>query len=467
MDPAHVSRLKEEQEHSLEETLVRIKKWKKFIDDYTALQDRLRTLPDKVTHNIMVPFGPVAFIPGHIVHTNEIMVLLGDNWFAERSAKQACEIIDRRKDHLKSMLSDLAKQRHLLESRLGFTSELKDMSENKGDLVDIREEYDPEKEAKWREERKKKRRDAAALSRQRKSQGESDPSSREASLEALPIQRDDAQSELQSQTSSGGSSLGQVTEGGEGAAGSKHRDPEMTEEEIWASGVRGFMTEEELWARLDELEQQEEELDELALMSDGEEDQTNDSTDEQHPRVNQGRHVRWCDEGNSDNEENESDSQGKPPTITFKHTQEPDADDKVSSESAAPPNPTEVSTAVMSPADIYKQYTSLAAPSPDGGTPVIVTTPQHNQPLKSILKTSVKPTSVRAVESEEGTETKETKTPVILPAPLSAFSGQVTERPRASASQDAAATIPPDAKDPKAAPPKRVSHFKAARQQRR
>ena len=43
-----------------------------------------------------VPFGPLAFMPGKLVHTNEILVLLGDNWFVDRSAKQACEIIDRR-----------------------------------------------------------------------------------------------------------------------------------------------------------------------------------------------------------------------------------------------------------------------------------------------------------------------------------------------------------------------------------
>ena len=28
-----------------------------------------------------VPFGPLAFMPGKMVHTNEITVLLGDNWF--------------------------------------------------------------------------------------------------------------------------------------------------------------------------------------------------------------------------------------------------------------------------------------------------------------------------------------------------------------------------------------------------
>ena len=45
---------------------------------------------------LQVPLGPLAFMPGKIVHTNEILVLLGDNWFVERSAKQATEIIGRR-----------------------------------------------------------------------------------------------------------------------------------------------------------------------------------------------------------------------------------------------------------------------------------------------------------------------------------------------------------------------------------
>ena len=35
-------------------------------------------------------------MPGKLIHTNEILVLLGDNWFAEMSAKQSCEVIDRR-----------------------------------------------------------------------------------------------------------------------------------------------------------------------------------------------------------------------------------------------------------------------------------------------------------------------------------------------------------------------------------
>ena len=50
------------------------------------------------THNhFQVPIGSVAFMPGKLVHTNEITVLLGDNWFAERSASQALKIVERRK----------------------------------------------------------------------------------------------------------------------------------------------------------------------------------------------------------------------------------------------------------------------------------------------------------------------------------------------------------------------------------
>lgn len=43
-----------------------------------------------------VPFGPLAFMPGKLVHTNEVTALLGDNWFAKCSTKQAQKIVDHR-----------------------------------------------------------------------------------------------------------------------------------------------------------------------------------------------------------------------------------------------------------------------------------------------------------------------------------------------------------------------------------
>lgn len=35
-------------------------------------------------------------MPGKLVHTNEVTALLGDNWFAKCSTKQAQKIVDHR-----------------------------------------------------------------------------------------------------------------------------------------------------------------------------------------------------------------------------------------------------------------------------------------------------------------------------------------------------------------------------------
>lgn len=37
-------------------------------------------------------------MPGKLIHTNEILAMLGDNWFVERSTKQAIGIVERRMD---------------------------------------------------------------------------------------------------------------------------------------------------------------------------------------------------------------------------------------------------------------------------------------------------------------------------------------------------------------------------------
>ena len=98
----------------------------KFCEDYSRLDATLSTLADQTSHPLMVhtlhpaqrlgkcsrssplddpfhlvrrpqvPLGPLAFMPGRAVHTNEVFVLLGENYFVERSTKQAREIIDRR-----------------------------------------------------------------------------------------------------------------------------------------------------------------------------------------------------------------------------------------------------------------------------------------------------------------------------------------------------------------------------------
>ncbi len=44
-----------------------------------------------------MPFGKFAFAPGQLYHSNEVTVLLGDNWFVKTTVKHALEIVERRK----------------------------------------------------------------------------------------------------------------------------------------------------------------------------------------------------------------------------------------------------------------------------------------------------------------------------------------------------------------------------------
>lgn len=72
-------------------------------------------------HSIMVPLGPMAFMPGELVHTNELMVLLGDNYFVERSGAQAAEIMQRRIDVIEDIIQRTEKKIKDLEARDSFS----------------------------------------------------------------------------------------------------------------------------------------------------------------------------------------------------------------------------------------------------------------------------------------------------------------------------------------------------------
>lgn len=146
-----VARLREEQEKVVTNCQEKIQHWKKVDDDYNALQERLSTLPDKLSYNIMVPFGPFAFMPGKLVHTNEVTVLLGDNWFAKCSAKQAVGLVEHRKEHIRKTIDDLKKVMKNFESRVEFTEDLQKMSDAAGDIVDIREEIKSDFEFKGKQ----------------------------------------------------------------------------------------------------------------------------------------------------------------------------------------------------------------------------------------------------------------------------------------------------------------------------
>ncbi|CAM0884499.1 unnamed protein product [Alopecurus aequalis] len=113
-----------------------------FFNDNAALVALVQRLPDELSHEIMVPFGGAAFFPGSLIHTNELLVLLGDGYYADRSAKQTTEILHRRGMELetqmatiKANISDLEAEAKFFESTAAEASE---------GLVEIREEYDEE-----------------------------------------------------------------------------------------------------------------------------------------------------------------------------------------------------------------------------------------------------------------------------------------------------------------------------------
>ncbi|XP_059130729.1 unconventional prefoldin RPB5 interactor 1 isoform X1 [Peromyscus eremicus] len=146
-----VARLLEEQEKVVTNCQEKIQHWEKVDNDYSALQERLRTLPDKLSYDVMVPFGPLAFMPGKLVHTNEVTVLLGDNWFAKCSAKQAVGLVEHRKEHVRKTIDDFKKVLKNFESRVEFTEDLQKMSDAAGDIVDIREEIKSDFEFKGKQ----------------------------------------------------------------------------------------------------------------------------------------------------------------------------------------------------------------------------------------------------------------------------------------------------------------------------
>ena len=92
---------------------------RRFDDEYADVQRVVRELPEKTSHDIMVPFTDVAFFPGRLIHTNELTILLGSDLYAERSASQTLEIIERRREMLREKISGADAGVDAMGARLG------------------------------------------------------------------------------------------------------------------------------------------------------------------------------------------------------------------------------------------------------------------------------------------------------------------------------------------------------------
>ena len=132
-------RLISEQSSYISEVDQQIAKWTQFHNDYRHLHERLSTLPDRLTYDCTVPFGKLAFIPGRVVHSNEILVLLGENYFVERSCKQAIDIVNRRLVNIDANLQQHQKEKEVFHQQKKYTTDFLDDSTK---FIEIKETDD-------------------------------------------------------------------------------------------------------------------------------------------------------------------------------------------------------------------------------------------------------------------------------------------------------------------------------------
>uniref|UniRef100_A0A1I7ZLC2 Unconventional prefoldin RPB5 interactor n=1 Tax=Steinernema glaseri TaxID=37863 RepID=A0A1I7ZLC2_9BILA len=126
---------------------------RKKIEEYEAVRDKLKPLPEKLTHAIMVPFGSVAYLPGKLVNTNSVTVNYGDHYFVERSVHQTVEIINRRIKLIQEKIKGYEDEKKLVKDRIDMISRLYDSQE----FPEIREPYTEEFEKQKRSKRQREK----------------------------------------------------------------------------------------------------------------------------------------------------------------------------------------------------------------------------------------------------------------------------------------------------------------------
>jgi len=110
---AAVKRINEQLEHSKANKA----RLEERAHEYDELKGALESLPEKIAHPIMVPFGPLAFFEGYIEHTNEVLTQLSSEWFAMRTTKSALEMVGRRQERLRRDQEDVAREERELYMR--------------------------------------------------------------------------------------------------------------------------------------------------------------------------------------------------------------------------------------------------------------------------------------------------------------------------------------------------------------
>ncbi|EOA36634.1 hypothetical protein CARUB_v10011875mg [Capsella rubella] len=126
-------------EEKIGEKRVEMNRLQQFVDENDNLINLVKKLPDQLHHNVMVPYGKMAFFPGRLIHTNECLVLLGENYYTDRTSKQTVEFLKRRDKTLQSQIHSLKAEIEDFQTEASFFTTT--ASEAAEGLVEIREEY--------------------------------------------------------------------------------------------------------------------------------------------------------------------------------------------------------------------------------------------------------------------------------------------------------------------------------------
>lgn len=123
--------------HLLEQNTSQLARAADKIVEYTTLKATLKDLPQRCRRPLLAPVASgLAYFAAEVESTNNVLVLLGDGWFAERSAGQAAAIAQRRLEFLRREHQVLAEEQRTLRGRQDiFLGELPGAAEAVGKMT--------------------------------------------------------------------------------------------------------------------------------------------------------------------------------------------------------------------------------------------------------------------------------------------------------------------------------------------
>ncbi|XP_077293042.1 unconventional prefoldin RPB5 interactor [Arctopsyche grandis] len=114
--------------------------------NYEELSKNLVSYNESLSPSIMVPICNRVLMKGNLIHTNEILVSLGCDYFVKTSSKDAQKICNRRILQTEAILHDLKKESKFLKDQIDF-SESNILSHDGEEIIEV---YDDEADREWR-----------------------------------------------------------------------------------------------------------------------------------------------------------------------------------------------------------------------------------------------------------------------------------------------------------------------------